>query len=202
MPSPTRRRQWKARAMQNVPGAAPLRTASSALSSCLGFGESAMSKRSSLGAGDVGAAGCSFRRAPRPCASGFPFPVAGITSCYPAIFRTSGKPWHLFLRGLTTKSGRKAIKRARIAHGRRAAGCRNWRGPAHERAGAGHPWRCRYGSALSRERQTRPPPSCRWRAHVPSTGSRPRFKTRTAYSRLDFVRVASETCVHGHGRGA
>ena len=94
MPSPTRRTQWTARATRNVPDAAPLRTASSALSSCLGSGESVMSKRSNPGAGDAGAARCSFRRAPRPCASGFPFPVAGITSCCPAIFRTGAEPWH------------------------------------------------------------------------------------------------------------
>ena len=114
-----------------------MRTAGRASSSCLDFGESVISQGPSLGAGGAEAARCSFRRAPRPCASGFLDPVAGNTSCCPAIFMPSGIHSAPPLLGSTAKGrgrGQKAGRRAR-------------RGAAGGRAGAGHLRRRQCGSA-------------------------------------------------------
>lgn len=114
-----------------------MRTAGHASSSCLDFGESVISQGPSLGADGAEAARCSFRRAPRPCASGFPDPVAGNTSCCPAIFMPSGIHSAPPLLGSAAKvrgGGQKAGRRAR-------------RGAAGGRAGAGHLRRRQCGSA-------------------------------------------------------
>ena len=114
-----------------------MRTAGHASSSCLDFGESVTSQGPSLGADGAEAARCSFRHAPRPCASGFLDPVAGNTSCCPAIFMPSGIHSAPPLLGSAAK-GR---------GGGQKAGGRGRRGAAGGRAGAGHLRRRQRGSA-------------------------------------------------------
>lgn len=132
-----------------------MRTTGRALSSCLGFGESAMSREFNPGASDAGAAGSSFRRAPRPCAGDFFFPLQASRAAA-QLFLGQAAHMALFSRGLAAKSGRKAIEHARIARGAAPRRAATWRGPARACA-----WASRRGPSPALSARICPEPSGR-----------------------------------------